>query len=225
MARTMLKQQQATGMILHTEEDPKDIHDQLKGHLNQIHKSWFNVSLLLSEIEEKGKFGEKGCTSMDEYVREELGMEYRTLRYRIQMGKKLRKLGITEDQVEGITEWTRFKEVMPMLTEDMTHEQVNGILTLARENNVEELKAIKQSRKEEGTGRKITKTKISFTLIDDQYQSWNRAEKILRENFDYDIPGQILEALCLFFEAHHRDDKRLMDRIVSESRKEVNEKE
>lgn len=198
---------------LRTAEDPGDIHDQLKGHLETISKSWFKVAVALSEIQERGLYVEKGYASMEEYCESELDYEYRSLRFRIQMGDTIRKLGITEEQVEGLTQWTKFKEIMSLFKEGMTSEEIDGLLSQAKDLSVRQIQDLKVQRSIVSDGRKSTLHRVYLSLIDDQFSAWTRANQLLMDRDGDRSPGQVLETLCLYFEAHHSDNPQLTEAL------------
>ena len=144
--------------------DDKSLRDQTKEAMENINKSWFIIARNMYLIESTGEWKEWGYESLDHYVKEELGYEPRNMYHRIKVGKTINDLGLTTDQIEGITDWTKFHTLIPLLTADPTEERINFLLNEAKTKTVSQLKQIVQSSKQTLLGGR-TVTTTDFNLM------------------------------------------------------------
>jgi hypothetical protein len=201
-----------TKRIFKTEE--KDIRDETKDCIESINKNWFIVYKNLYLIESGRLYEEYDYESMEHYAKEELGLEYRNMRHKVAIGKTIVSLGITTEQIEGITDWTKFKTVMPLLTEDgITSDKLNLILADAKSKTVSELKEIvAKNRVDVVGGRAVTTHSITIKLIDEQKQSYDHAMREAQIMLGGSaLPGQCLEFIMLdFLSTYENKDKGIL---------------
>lgn len=189
-----LVQKQAQQRVLRTKPDD-DIRSSLKAHVEDAEKAWFHIAKESYLVEQGELYKSWGYDSMEQYMSEELNLQYRNMRHRLKIGKTIVDLGMTEDQVAKITEWTKFKAVRPLLEADnITTERVNEILAQARDKTVRELEQMVQDSKVDHVGgRSLTKTNIKFTLVDEQKATWDGAINRAKELTGLEQIGQIVE--------------------------------
>lgn len=180
---------------------PDDIRGSTRELLNNIEKSWFTVSKNLYKIESDHLYHEWGFPTMEHYVQEELGYNYRNMRHRIAVGKTITNLGITEAQIEDIGEWTKLKALRPLLEKpDITAEEVTELLAEAKDKSVRDLEQIVRSRAMIAVGEAIQTVTLKFKVTGDQNTSITRVFDQIQNYTGHSLPGQVLEYLCLHFE-------------------------
>lgn len=209
-----LMQKQAQARVLRTKPDD-DIRAATKAHVEDAERAWFHIAKNCYLIEQGELYKKWGYESLEQYMMDELGLQYRNMRHRMKIGKTIVDLGMTEDQVSGITEWTKFKAVRPLLeAENITTDRVNEILADAKTKSVRELeKMVQDSKIEHHGGRSVTKTKISFTLIDEQKATWDRAIGHAMNLTQLTNIGQVVEYIMAEWEANN--DPALKEAIMA----------
>lgn len=203
MAKLELKQQQKTRISAGTKTVEDDIRKSTKDLLNDINRSWFDISRNLFIIESEQQWRNWGYRSMEEYVQEELGYEYRNMRHRIGVGRTIVNLGLTHADIEQIGEWTKIKAIVPLLNrENITRDEVDVLLEKAKNSSVRDLETFRRSLTEIG-GKGVVVHKMSFKVTDAQNTVVERVFKSINENTGRILPGQILEYLCLQYELNN----------------------
>jgi len=169
----------------------QDIYNEIVKLTEDIDKNWIKLSKMLLGAYESGIYEKWGFDSFREFVEQDLKLEYRTVMYKVKIAKTIRDLDIDDNMILDIG-WTKFKELIPYLSEDQ--EKNEELFELARELSVRELKiALKQ-----GNNRKAAVLKITFSFNEEQSEIINEA---------FELAGNLLGT---------QDKNRIFEAIVSD---------
>lgn len=161
------------------------MHDKLITLKNDIDNKWIDLSILASEAYDEDAHTnwinpetKKPYEKLTDFMSVELGLEYRTSKDRIHMGKAIRTLGITKETIDGVGP-SHFKELAKLLTKDTSKSEINSLINKAKKMSARELTAyVSKTRVEsQGNVQKSEKTTITLQFRDSQAKVWEKGIK------------------------------------------------
>lgn len=171
------------------------IREEIKTLARNIDESRYDLYLKLYEVKEKEQYASWGYESYKDYVEGELSLEYRIALWYAQMGETISKYNIPKEVILNVS-WTKFKEISLLDNK----EEIEKLLKKAPNMTFQEVKdTVKQLRKNIAPKKEINITKITFNLIEDQYDVVNQAIEKAKQMVGTDSNGAALEYICQEF--------------------------
>lgn len=190
MAKMKAKQKQ--------EVRPVDYRSIAKELVRTINESWFDFSIIAYKIDKDGLWSEWGYNTIKEYAEQELGIEYRTFRYRVVMGEAIQRFGITKEQVAELG-WSKFKELSTLFLakQDVDPEDIAETIEDAKALSFREIKDFVRTTRSTYEGEPVTtKVTMKFTLVDESAtvvtEALNRAIQLI----GIESQNSALEYIC-----------------------------
>lgn len=198
-----------------------EVRQEILNAAQLIDESYQGLAQLLLETHDNGYYLRWGFANLKDYCEEELGVQYRKVRYLIGIAQTIKDLGVAWDDIEGIG-WTKMRILVPLLKE----EGVGDWLELAKQYSVKDLETLVKDAKAgfdisaEGGDRIVTLTfrmsPESSDIITDALDTAKRmiesTDNVLAlEQISYDyvmgmgeVPERTsLESLIKFAETHY----------------------
>ena len=176
-----------------------DTRSKIKSLIEQIEKTWVDISILLADVYEKEKYKEWGFEKFEDYTQEELNLEYRSAMYRVQLGKAINELGLDKERIKNVG-WTKIKEILPLLREEVDEKTIDALLDHASKKSVRALKDFVKRAKEEVIAgdniETVKKVKVTFQFIQDQWDIVSQALDRAMELANTDNKALALEYIC-----------------------------
>lgn len=165
--------------------------------VEMIEESWFEFSILISDIYYDEMYKTWGYEEFADYVVGELNISYKVAILKVTMGKVIKSLGLKKDRIAKMG-WTKFKELSLLLNEGMSAKQVDEYIEKAKEMSFRELQDfVKAERlKLEGRGEASRKITMVFRLFD---EAASVVEEALKESMELIRVGNenaALEYIC-----------------------------
>ena len=199
----------------------KGVRQELQDLVNIVEKSWFDISILLSEVYYSEIYKSWGFDKFGDYALADLGMDYRVSMWRVQVGKSIKELGLTREEIEKLG-WTKFKEISYLLNKDMSKDQIHKLLKQAEKLSHADLQEfVKEEKLERQTTHR--KVKMNFNFIDEQAQVIEAALEQAKALFNTESPDIALECICVDWMANH--DSAKADEVLSKIHLEAGKKE
>jgi len=171
------------------------IREEIKDLIRSIDDSRYDLYLKLHEVKSKEQFVQWGYETFKDYAESELNLEYRIALWYAQMGETIAKYNIPKDVILSVS-WTKFKEIS--LLDDK--KEIDRLLKKAPNMTFNEVKeTVKQLRKNLAPKKEVTITKLTFSLIEDQYEIVKQAIDKAKEAVGTDSTGAALEYICQEF--------------------------
>jgi len=171
------------------------IREEIKTLARNIDESRYDLYLKLYEVKEKEQYASWGYENYKDYVEEELSLEYRIALWYARMGEIITKYNIPKDVILNVS-WTKFKEISLLDNK----EEIEKLLKKAPNMTFQEIKdVVKQLRKNIAPKKEINITKITFNLIEDQYDVVKQAIEKAKQTVGTDSNGAALEYICQEF--------------------------
>lgn len=155
----------------------QDALDAAKSLIEQKEQTYFDLGGVLYHIhrdEPYRQIGYDGKRGFSDYLLKELDMGYRKAMDLISIYKKFRELGVSDARLAEIG-WSKAKK----LANVVTPENFDELVDVAKNNSRDQLEAVLSQRFEsagDGTvGTRVSKTKFSFSLFEDQAADITRA--------------------------------------------------
>ena len=178
------------------------IREEIKTLLRNIDDSRYDLYIKLHQVKDKEQFVQWGYESFKEYAEAELNLEYRIALWYAQMGETITKFNIPKDVILNVS-WTKFKEIS--LLDDK--KEINRLLKKAPSMTFQEIKeTVRQLRKNIAPKKEINLTKITFSLIEDQYEVVREALERAKAIVGTDSTGAALEYICQEFLLSEKDE-------------------
>ena len=158
-----------TGVLV--DEKSEALRDEMKALINLVEQAWYKFSINIVEIYDSKKYIEWGYDSFEDYVVQDLGIPYRIANWKLNAGKKILQLGISETQVDKIG-YTKFKEVASLMKADTTQEEISDLLDKARTKPLREIQQyVKAMRlQQQSDGKILPLNTIKFRMTLDQLE-------------------------------------------------------
>lgn len=188
------------GIGQHTEEDDIDRVEVMKGCLAEIDKQWTRFSVAAYEYYHSEDWKTAGYADFKAFGKEQLGMEYRSLMWRVKVGETIVHHNLTMDEI-GQMGWTKFATVMPLIKKDMKRSDLQKLLKKARTSTVADLKDYVRTvqTKSEVTQKKV---RLNFTLLNEQDTVVQEALKDCMAKAQSENPGVGLEYMAITYLMH-----------------------
>lgn len=159
---------------------------------NSIFDTYFDMGLALKEIRDEGLYKELGYESLEKYVEDRHRFKYRKAAYLISIVENCQLAGIEKEDIRGV-EWSKMKEITPVLTDENRGEW----LLKARDMSVEQLrKAVKEAQGEQDYEEKYY---LGFSLSPGQKEVVDRALEIAGLLAGSDVKSYQLEIMAQEF--------------------------
>jgi len=206
MPRTVTETTQKHGTKTKPEPE-RDIRQHIVDLINLKEKTWFEICELAAEIYDSGiyttwKDRDSGLyyQKAQEYAKDELGMEYRTFMWCVQMGHTIKHLGLKKEQIDRLS-WTKFKELSSLLREDMSKEEISHLFDEMKDKTFREVQEfVKQMRlSREGEGPLPKLYKWTFELDEEQNRVFEEAQEISKELFQTTDKTKAFEGIITDF--------------------------
>lgn len=168
--------------------DMEKKRDKIKSLLQDIDGNWFDLSLELYDTYSSKFYIAWGFESFRDFVELDLQLEYRIAMYRVKMAKAISLYEIEKEQVIDIG-WTKFKELLPYLSEN--EKKNEKLFELARKLTVKEL----QAKLKKKSNAKKESIRLSFSFNPEQYELVEEALELGKETFGIEDKNRILEAI------------------------------
>jgi len=169
-----------------------------KSLVDQVDNTYFTLGGVLHHIYAEGVFkvaGYDGKRGFADYVSKELGIQYRKAMYLIDIYVAFRNLGVDEVQLAAIG-WSKAKE----LTKVATPDNIDQLMEMAATSTREEIQTFIQRETvgagDATTGTRVSKTKLQFSLFEDQAATVTRALTAAGQALGNEDQNQALESIC-----------------------------
>ncbi|MEW6613909.1 MAG: hypothetical protein AB1401_00335 [Thermodesulfobacteriota bacterium] len=159
---------------------------------NRIEDSYYELAMILREIEKEQYYMNWGYSGFVEYVKECLGFKERKARYLIAIADMCQRYNITKDERIGI-EWSKLKELPGVINEENKEEWLGK----ARESTTTNLQD--EVRKARGISPGEMKSFITFSLAEGQKLVVESALDLAGKLTGSEVRSYLLEVICQEF--------------------------
>ena len=196
-------------------EESEKLRNEMKALINLVEQAWYKFSTNIVEIYDNKKYIEWGYDSFEDYVEQDLGIPYRIANWKLNAGKKILLLGITEKEVDKIG-YTKFKEVASIMKASMSKDEISDLLNKARTTSLREIqqyvKAIRLSQQGDGKRMPLQAVKFKFTI--DQLEVLGLGISVAKETVETTFDEVALEYIIRDWLLHTtggtKDDRVIM---------------
>lgn len=198
-------------VIRETKQETKQVvslHEELINAINNFEKSKVDLAMAFfkaySEKEQNGAYcwQNRGYSTFREYVETEFSFEYRNAMYYVKIGKTIKELKLSKEEIEEIG-WSKFKELTPFLLEDTDRTTFDKIKKSIKNMTVRELRDfiekydIEEVKEEEA--ELVKKCRMTFSLTDEQIKIVKSALDKAMDKFGVENENLAIEYICAEF--------------------------
>jgi hypothetical protein len=195
------------------------IRQEVKEKLTQYENSCLELGRLLNDINNLALYKPWGFVSFEDYVKTELGFEYRRAAYHMSIWNNFGvRLGVTEDKIKQIG-WTKAGMLTGLVSDGIIDKtNVDEWIDKAKNTTVRKLNdEVKEKRNTKPTTVNViqpfqkqpslvnTIHRVSLGLYENQHANYQRALEIASKIASSDKSGHLLDVICLYFLAGHTD--------------------
>lgn len=156
--------QQSTGKKVQTHA--AKLRKEIPELLSKADQSYLEAAERLSEVWHKGFFQTPfGYESFDAYCEAELPWKARSAKYLIEIFDKANLLNLPKERISAIG-WTKMKDLVAILSKEMSEDQIEEWLTFAENNKASEV------TEEVKKHRRRTRTSSGSAAQDDGHITW-----------------------------------------------------
>jgi len=187
------------------EESPDDRRSRLAEIIDEVNSKWVEFSVIAAKVYDNEEYHQWGYESAKDYVKEDVGLEYRTFQDRVHMGRVIIQHGISWEVIKDIGP-SNFKQIAYLINEKTTNRQFNTLINKAKKMPHRELKEYVRKQRLEAQGithytKKVTRV---FKLRDDQAEVVDNAinDMAVRAGLDEKDPNKdniALDRICAWY--------------------------
>lgn len=176
----------------------EEVRSEAKRLLDQINAMWYDFSLLAYRIEKDRLFEYWGYASSKDYAEHELGIDYRTWKYRVTVGETIFKHGISKEEGREIG-YSKMKKVASIAktVPDKVNEIINDAKTL---NNQEFTDKVRSLRPREHIKKILIFSPDSYAIVE---MALDKASKILGTK----ATEVLIEYICSDWLEHYYEEE------------------
>jgi hypothetical protein len=214
----IFEEQQTAGTM--TQPEPRDIRAENKQLIDDVNRNWYKLSINLAETYDGELWKHWGSfDNFKAYCEQELHLAYRIAMWRVQMGRAIKRFGISEEMVGNLGGWTKFKEWTRLLTVDgVQREELLGVLQAIKDLTYEQtVEYIESIITEHRGGEEVQKMTLTFSMVGEAANVVKATLKDVMELIDGESESQALEYMCLDYGANR--NQKLNDKFLALAKK------
>ena len=205
------------------------IREEVKEKLSQYENSCLELGRLLNDINSLTLYKSWGFESFEDYVKAELGFEYRRAAYHMAIWNNFGvKLSVKEDKIKEIG-WTKAGMLTGLVSDGViTKQNVDEWIDKAKTTTVKKLsEEVKNKRADRPKTVNIidpftkqptlvnTIHKINIGLYENQHENYQRALEVAAKVAKSDKVPHLIDMICLYFLAGHTSNSIDTDHNLS----------
>jgi len=138
-------------------DEIEELRESIKKRIKEIDKNWVDISLDLWYIYQDDIYYIWGYERFKDYIEDELDVGYRTIAYRVKIGKAIEQYNIDKNIISEIG-WSKFKELLPFLSPSKKRNEI--LFKMAMEMSLREL----QAKLKKPTEKEVKRYSFSFNM-------------------------------------------------------------
>lgn len=175
----------------------EDRRERAKELITVINDSWYEFSKLAVQIDEERLWEQWGFATIKDYAEQELGIEYRTFRYRVIVGEAIERLGINKEDVNELG-WSKFKELVPLLSSVDSFEEAKELFDNVSDLSSREAKDFVRTQRRTYAGEPaVTIVNYKFRLTNESASVVDEALERAKTLINTESLNSALEYICL----------------------------
>lgn len=187
--------------------DQPDSIKKIKELIEEGGRLEIEIAYLAADIYNNQLYKNLGYESFGDFAKAELNIEYRKIMWLLQIGQTCIAHRITKEQLYDTNiEWTKLKEIVTVINEDMDRSEIRKLLTDAKKMSYKQVEDMVRSMKVKKVGGEVVKEEVfKFKFVGDQINTINLALEMAKEIIGTDNNSQALEYICGEWIQNHRE--------------------